>query len=162
MCNASEVALAAQYISDAARCTPQACDEHICTSQMRMLDVRGSDMLAFRILAFTSFCMQVDCSSAKASILQQATSLRQALQRQIATAWTDSNKAVSVRLRPHVVALICLSASAGQYQTSCTQLQHVNSKPLFLEGSCSSIIPMHVQLLLHISYCKLGDRGDDV
>lgn len=41
--------------------------------------------------------LQVDCSSAKASILQQATALRQALQRQIAVAWTDSNKAVSAR-----------------------------------------------------------------
>ncbi|DBA79602.1 TPA: hypothetical protein ACH3X1_008288 [Trebouxia sp. C0004] len=50
--------------------------------------------------------IQVDCSSAKASILQQAVSLRQGLQRQVAGAWTEGNRAVSVR-----------------YNALCTRLQ---------------------------------------
>lgn len=57
----------------------------------------GIDRLACSAVVYACY-MQVDCSSAKASILQQATALRQALQRQIATAWTDSNKAVISRL----------------------------------------------------------------
>ncbi|KAA6419936.1 MAG: dynein heavy chain axonemal [Trebouxia sp. A1-2] len=50
--------------------------------------------------------IQVDCSSAKASILQQAVTLRQGLQHQVAAAWTEGNRAVSVR-----------------YNTLCSRLQ---------------------------------------
>ncbi|KAL0050690.1 hypothetical protein WJX82_005287 [Trebouxia sp. C0006] len=50
--------------------------------------------------------IQVDCSSAKASILQQAVTLRQGLQHQVAAAWTEGNRAVSVR-----------------YNALCTRLQ---------------------------------------
>lgn len=59
--------------------------------------------------------VQVDCSSAKASILQQAVAMRQALQGQIAAAWTDSNRAVSERYAAVVTALIAWAVFALSY-----------------------------------------------
>lgn len=69
----------------------------------RSCSVNAEEMCCYVAVCMTMCPLQVDCSSAKASILQQATTLRQALQHQIAAAWTDSNKAVSARsgFTPH-------------------------------------------------------------
>ena len=71
------------------------CQDHVCLAFPwcnTVLRVRApQDVVSDYTIA------QVDCISAKASILQQAVTLRQALQHQVAVAWTESNKAVSVR-----------------------------------------------------------------
>lgn len=54
-------------------------------------------------------CIQVDCYAAKVAILQQAATLRQALQRQIAAAWVEANREVSTRSGSALLTLACWS-----------------------------------------------------